>query len=134
MSKYVIGGAKTQAAPQRQMYRGSVIVEGVTKLEKTIAAMRREQAGLMDQIDRQQEWLSNPANRDDPRYEQREQIHRDRWAQWRDLEDRANDLLIQQQQRIDSLEGRERELAISRLLQWSEAPFAVALMIVAVMA
>lgn len=122
-SKYLVGGGSTVKPDTRSP--AMVIVDGVTTLEKTIAELRREQSAIWDQMQRQREWLGQ--NEDHELYEQRQGIYQDRRAQWQDIEERANGLLDLQQQRIDSLEGRDKELAIMRLLSWSEAPFILAI-------
>lgn len=119
--RYVIVGGKS---PQQKPWSmPTIIQDGITALEKTIAGMRREQEGLHEQMTKQRAWLHDPANRDDPLYDQRQAIYQDRQSQWRDLEERSCNLLDQQQAQIDSLEGVDKANAIQRLLSWSEAPF-----------
>lgn len=124
-SKYAMSSTpKARPAPtEKPGHHWRYVAEGVTALEQSIVAMRREQDAIYDQLMIQRDWLQDPANADDPMYEQRRAIHRDRWAQWDDLNERSEHLLTAQQEQLDLLEGREKELGLMRLLSWSEPPF-----------
>lgn len=123
-SKYMVGGGSKSTQTPWSM--PTVIMDGITRLEKTIAGIRREQEAIYAQIGRQREWLDDPANHGHELYDQRQAIHADRWQQWHDLDQQAMRLLDDQQAQIDGLEGTEKMMAIQRLLSWEEAPFLIA--------
>ena len=136
-SKYAISGKPAPRAPRspakQQGYyteddRSRDIIQGIVEREKIVAELRKEQDELRDQLTRQRAWL-NTARPEDPLWTQRCQIHQDRLAQDRDIEQRLEGIFEMQNAQIESLEEPNRTIAIQRLLQWTEPPFVAALFV-----
>lgn len=122
-SKYTITAGTSNVTPPRQPPQALMILDGITKDEKLVAQWRRRQEEISQQLLVQREWLADDANRNDPRWEQRQQIHEDRKQEHAELERTVSRTLEGIEGQIETLDGSEREEAIRRLLSWTEPPF-----------